>query len=77
MATEDVISATLRVKLKPWSAPSFAARETEAGEDRESVHVSELSAETLEAMALAWLRDLYRKAEQRCPFSETPKAPAQ
>lgn len=60
---EDGINATLRVKLKPWSAPNYARV---VGMDESSadsaIPVADLDPEALEMMAMAWVADLYEKA---------------
>jgi hypothetical protein len=71
-----IIYATINVTLKPWEAPNFAVRATATvpGAEMAGIPVKELDDDTLEAMALAWVRDLYRKAGRtRCPFREIPK----
>jgi hypothetical protein len=59
----DGISATLKVRLKPWAAPNYARV---VGMDESSadsaIPVADLDPQALEQMALAWLSDLYSKA---------------
>lgn len=69
------INATLKVVLKPWSAPNFAIRRDDAGTVEGSDHASgipvrELDDATLDQMAKAWLDDLYARAGRTYhPFS--------
>ena len=71
----DPVSATLRVRLKPWAAPNFARRaDIEDQSSEGAIPVNDLDDDALEDMALAWIEDLYRKAGQRrCPFYKTAK----
>lgn len=71
---KDTISATLRVELKPWIAPNFASRISDGDGRGGSIPVKELDDDTLEDMALAWVRDLYAKAgRSHAPFYKPAK----
>lgn len=78
------IKATLNVTLAPWTAPNFARCTSEdpppSGPTREegSIPVRELSDEALEALAYAWLVELYAKARpnsRRIPWDDPALRP--
>lgn len=72
MADLTLIKATLSIELEPWSAPNFAKRA--GAEEREAIPVRELDDDALEDLALAWVRDLYKKAGRaHCPFYKPAK----
>lgn len=59
----ESIDATLRIKLKPWTAPNFARIEGFSETSTNSaIPVADLDADTLDALALAWIGDLFTKA---------------
>ena len=70
--SEDLpISGRIAVKFRRWGAPGFAAI---AGDGRaepkaEGVPVMDLDVATLDALASAWLEDLYKKAGKKSPWS--------
>lgn len=73
--SEKPIQATLKVALKPWPAPSYASRVAKGAEKSSGIHVSDLSDDALEDLALAWIEDLYRKAGRpHAPFYKPAKA---
>lgn len=74
MKTEPDVSATLKIKLKPWTAPNYVGRADSSDPTAPSIPVADLDDDALEDLALAWLRDLYTKAGRRhCPFRKETK----
>lgn len=71
--SEQKISATIKVELKPWQAPRFAIRHG-ANDETFGIPVAELDDDTLENMALAWVRQLYLNAGRKhAPFYKPAK----
>lgn len=63
MSLTKSIKATIQVELSPWRAPNFARRVTDDdSEGQGSIPVRELDDNTLEDMALAWIKHLYMNA---------------
>lgn len=64
------ISATLDVKLKPFQVPNFVGIERKPGLKQEgmqelpTIAIEDLSKAALNALAQAWLDELYRKANK-------------
>lgn len=58
----DQVDVTMRASFKRWIGPNFAT--TLSGG---SVHVRDLEPHVLDAMAQAWLEDLYRKTGRPAP----------
>lgn len=69
----DTVTVTAEVKFKRWQTPNFATRDTpprprqEGFSMTEGVPIRELPAEALDALARAWLADLYRKVNRSVP----------
>lgn len=65
------IQVKTTVKLKPWATPNFAVLDNETdGGDRENhtLPVKELDAAAIDALAVAWLDELYLKTGKDNPF---------
>jgi len=68
--TQAPIKATINVTLARWQTPNFARRAgppaaPEDGREDVGIPVRELSDEALDALAWAWVSDLYTKAGRR------------
>ena len=70
------------IELKPFIVPTFARAKPSAKSASEGgtvetpgFHLSDLTQETLDDLALQWIADLYKKAGKRSPFPrDFPKA---
>lgn len=62
----------IEVKLKPFGVPNFVVRDSDpvAGREQQSFPLSELSAETLEAMCEEFTREVFKKANKQRPPRE-------
>ena len=58
----DQVDVTMRASFKRWHVPNFAT--TVSGG---SVHVRDLEPHVLDAVAQAWLDDLYQKTGRAAP----------
>lgn len=69
----ETISATINVKLKPWTAPNYALRANKSNSDG-GIYLQELSDDVLEEMVYAWIVDVYTKAGRiHVPFYRPAK----
>jgi hypothetical protein len=70
----EPITVTTAVKFRRWQAPNYAIQDVpprprqEGFSEAPKMHVKELPHQVLDALAEAWLADLYEKAGQRNPF---------
>lgn len=58
------------IKFRAWRAPNYALLENAKDGDREchTIPVDDLDEAALEALARAWLEDLYGKTQHTSPF---------
>lgn len=70
----DPITVTTAVKFRRWQAPNYAVQDVPPRPRQEGFHeapkaaVSELPFQVIDALAEAWLNDLYAKSEHENPF---------
>lgn len=70
----EPITVTTAVKFRRWKAPNFATQDVpprprqEGFKEAPTAHVKELPHQVLDALAAAWLDDLYSKTELENPF---------
>jgi hypothetical protein len=70
----EPITVTTAVKFKRWQAPNFAIQDTPPRPRQEGFyeapkeHVNKLPFQVIDALAEAWLNDLYAKTEYGNPF---------
>ena len=63
------VKTTVTVTFKSWNTPNFANFEDKANESKNgSIRVEDLELDALNAMAEAWLNDLYEKAGHTNPW---------
>jgi hypothetical protein len=71
----DVVTVNAPVSYRRWIAPNFANVDMPPRPRQEgmqalpSVAIKDLAPEALDALAAAWLSDLYTKADRPCPFA--------
>lgn len=71
------VTVSAPVTFRTWSAPNFAQPQVAPGRRQdglkivEGVPVASLSPAVLDALAAAWLEDLYAKTGRACPFALT------
>lgn len=69
----DTISISTKVVFRKWPAPNFATvslpplPRQEGMKELPSVPIAELQPQVLDALAEAWLADLYAKANRKAP----------
>ena len=69
----DAITVNAPVRYRKWQAPNFATQDTpprprqDGFREAPSTPVAELAPEVLNALAQAWLDDLYTKAGHAAP----------
>ncbi len=74
-AMGEPITVTTEVRVRRWQVPNFAVQDMpprprqEGFTEAPKLHVRELPHQVLDALAGAWLDDLYSKAGQRNPFA--------
>lgn len=68
MSEIPYVSATITVQLKPWPTPNLAIPTTDG---KPSVAVGDLPTSAVDALARAWLDELYKKAGHRNPWKLT------
>lgn len=66
------ITVTTAVKFRRLLTPNFV---TQDGSQASTMHVRELPQQVLDALAGAWLDDIYSKAGQRNPFTSRATEP--
>jgi hypothetical protein len=70
----EPITVTTAVKFRRWQAPNYAVQDMPPRPRQEGMvelpkaHINELPFEVLDALAEAWLTDLYAKSEYANPF---------
>jgi hypothetical protein len=70
----EPITVTTAVKFKRWQVPNYATQDMPPRPKQEGIHelpkthVKELPFQVLDALAEAWLQDLYMNAGQSNPF---------
>jgi hypothetical protein len=70
----EPVTVTTAVKFRRWLSPNYAVQDVPPRPRQEGlveapkIHISELPQQVLNALAEAWLVDLYEKAGQRNPF---------
>jgi hypothetical protein len=70
----DPITVTTAVKFRRWQAPNYAVQDIprrprhEGLVEAPKMHVNELAPQVLDALAKAWLSDLYDRAGQSNPW---------
>ena len=73
------ITVKTSVSFRRWTAPNYAvvdmgpSRRVEGLREGTSVAVADLAPEALDALAEAWLADLYEKAKRPSPFIRSPQ----
>lgn len=73
--TSQTVTVSAPVTFKTWAAPNFAQPEIaprprqEGFRATESVAVADLAPAVLDALAAAWLEDLYAKTGREVPFA--------
>lgn len=74
------VTVSAPVTFKTWHAPNFALPNLPPRPRQEGfrvpdgVPVADLAPAVLDALAAAWLADLYAKSGRPCPFELTPDA---
>lgn len=77
------ITVTTAVKFRRWLAPNFATQDMPPRPKQDGMvalptaHVRDLPHQVLDALAEAWLVDLYEKAGQSNPFTNARAAQAE
>jgi len=66
------MKAEMKFGLVSWQAPNFAQVDVGENGDKPTVPVKDIETRALDALAEAWLADLYRKACKTSPF-EIPR----
>lgn len=75
--TAQTVTVSALVTFKTWPAPNFARIQIaprprqEGFQLSDGVRVAELDPAVLDALAVAWLNDLYAKTGRPCPFALT------
>ncbi len=69
----DSINVTTQVAFRRWKAPNFATMESRPRARQDGIQampstpVRELAPDVLDALAAAWIHDLYAKAGREAP----------
>jgi hypothetical protein len=77
--SDATISVTATVKYRCWLAPNFARQDVPARPRQEGFRelpttpVGDLEPAVLDALAEAWLNDLYSKTTRASPFKRVPQ----
>jgi len=70
---DDAITVSAPVRFRRWTTPNFATQDvpprprSEGFQEAPSTPIAELAPEVLNALAQAWLNDLYTKAGHSPP----------